>query len=268
MSLNIVVCIKQVPDPEAPVSGYKVDTEARRVIPPPGTPPVINPDDENALEAALRIKDTHDSKITVISMGRNLAKAVLQKSLAAGADELIFLIDGAFDDLDSYMTAFVLSTAIRKLGEYHLIFAGRMAADSNAGQVGIGIAEFLEIPCVTTARKIELHDGRVRMERTISDGYEVIEAPFPVLITVSSELGDLRVVSLPQIMAARKKSVTTLKSDDLGIDLARLSQLRRSKLVKLFPPPRREGSCEIIKGETGQEAGVNLALKLKESGVI
>lgn len=268
MVLNIIVCLKQVSDPEAPVSGYKVDTEAKRVIPPPGTPPVINPYDENALEAALRIKDTHESKITAISLGRNLSKAVLQKSLAVGADELIFLMDDAFNDLDSYATAFVLSTAIKKLGEYDFIFTGRMAADSNAGQVGCGVAELLEIPCVTNARKVELHDGRVRMERTIPVGYEVVEAPLPVLITVSSELGDLRTASLPQIMAARKKPVTTLKSNDLGIDLSQLSQLRRSKLLKLSPPPRREVSCEIIKGKTDEEAGANLALKLKEVGII
>lgn len=268
MALNIIVCLKQVADPEAPVSGYKVDTEAKRVIPPPGTPPVINPDDENALEAALRIKDVHQSKITAISMGKNLSKAVLQKSLAVGADELIMLVDEAFGDLDSYATAFVLSTAIKKLEEYDFIFSGRMAADSNAGQVGCGIAEFLEIPCVTIARKVELHGGRVRVERTIPDGYEVIEALLPVVITVSSELGGLRTASLPELMAARKKSVTTLKSNDLGIDLAQLSRLRRNNLLKLFPPPRREIRCEIIEGRTGQEAGANLALKLKEAGVI
>ena len=268
MALSIIVCLKQVADPEAPVSGYKVDTEARRVMPPPGTPPVINPDDENALEAALRIKDTHESKVTVISLGRNLSKAVLQKSLAVGADELIFLIDDVFDDLDSYATAFVLSTAIKKLGEYHFIFTGRMASDSNAGQVGSGIAELLGMPCVTTARKVELHNGRVQVERTTPDGYEVIEALLPVLITVSSELGDLRIASLPQIMAVRKKPVTTLKSNDLGIDLPQLSQLRRNNLLELCPPPRREASCEIVAGETGQEAGANLALKLKEAGII
>jgi electron transfer flavoprotein beta subunit len=268
MALNIIVCLKQVSDPEAPVSGYKVDTEAKRVISPPGTPPVINPDDENALEAALRIKDTHESKITVISLGRNLSKPVLQKSLAVGADELVFLTDEAFDDLDSYATAFVLSTAIKRLGEYDFIFTGRMAADSNASQVGCGIAEFLDIPCVTAARKVELRDGRVRVEQTIPDGYEVVEARLPVLVTVSSEFGDLRTASLPQVMAARKKTVTTLKSNELGIDLSQLSDLRRSKLLKLSPPPRREVSCEIIKGETVQEAGANLALKLKEAGVI
>ena len=92
MALSIIVCLKQVADPEAPVSGYRIDAEAKRVIPPPGTPPVINPDDENALEAALRIKDVYESKITAVSLGRNLSMPVLQKSLAVGADELIFLI--------------------------------------------------------------------------------------------------------------------------------------------------------------------------------
>ncbi|MBC8274670.1 MAG: electron transfer flavoprotein subunit beta/FixA family protein, partial [Chloroflexi bacterium] len=196
MSLNIIVCVKQVPDPEAPPSGYRIDPEAKRVIPPPGTPPVISPFDENGLEAALRIKDIQKSKVTVISMGRNLSKAVLRKSLAIGADELILLDDDAFEDVDSYATAFALSTAIRKVGEYDLIFAGRQAADSDAGQVGSGIAELLGIPSVTVARKVELHDGRVRVQRVLPDGYQVIEAVLPALITVGNELGELRTATL------------------------------------------------------------------------
>ena len=156
--MNIIVCIKQVPDPEAPASGYKVDSEAKRVIPPKGTPPVINPDDESALEAALRIKEVHESSITVISMGHNLSRAVLGKSLAVGADNLVFLDNDVFGDLDSYATAFILSTAIKRL-EGDLILTGRLAADPNAGQVGLGIAEFLGIPSVTSAQKVESYDG-------------------------------------------------------------------------------------------------------------
>ena len=265
--MNIIVCIKQVPDPEAPASGYKVDSEAKRVIPPKGTPPVINPDDESALEAALRIKEVHESSITVISMGHNLSRAVLGKSLAVGADNLVFLDNDVFGDLDSYATAFILSTAIKRL-EGDLILTGRLAADSNAGQVGLGIAEFLGIPSVTSAQKVESYDGRVRVERTTPSGYEIIEAPIPALITITTSLGDLRTASLQGIMAARKKPITTWKLSDLGIELSQLSQLRRTKLLELYPPPRRGVSCEIIQGATPEEMGANLALKIREAKII
>jgi len=141
--------MKQVLDPEAPVSAFKIDPEAKRAIPPKGTPPVLNPNDENALEAALRIKDAQPAEITVISMGRQLARPVVKKSLAVGANELVLLEDDGFEDLDSYSAAYILATAIKKIGKSDLILCGRQAADTDAGQVGSGIAEILGIPSIT-----------------------------------------------------------------------------------------------------------------------
>lgn len=264
MSLKLVVCAKQVPDPEAPPSAYSVDPGGKRVLPPKGTPPVINPFDENALEVALRIKNAHQAKTTVISMGRNLSKAVLGKCLAVGADELVLLDDDVFQELDSYATASMLSVAIRKLGEYDLIFTGRQSADWDAGQVGSGIAELLGIPSVTVARGVEIHDGKVRVERVVPDGCEVIEVALPALVTVSHEAGDLRTASLRDLMAARNKPVTTWKAQDLG---ANPFQLRRVTLLRLFIPVH-EAKCEFVGGESPEEAGANLALKLKEAKII
>jgi electron transfer flavoprotein beta subunit len=261
--LNIIVCIKQVLDPEAPTSAYKVDDETNRMI-QKGVPPVMSPFDENALEAALRIKDVHQSKITVLSLGRNLSKAVLRKSLAAGADELILLEDDAFDDLDSYTTASILSTAIIKIGEYDIILAGIQAADSNAGVVGSGIAEILDIPSITTVRKVELDDGKLMVEQVLSDGYEVIEMSLPALITVSNELGELRSVALREIMAAQKKPLTTWSAENLGVDPL---PMRRTRLLKLFIP-QKESRCEMVPGETAEELGANLASKLREAQII
>ena len=187
--MKIIVCIKQVPDPTSSSSGTTVDTEAKRVIMPQGTPPVINPYDDNALEAALMIKDTLGAEITVISAGKNLAKPVLRKTLAAGADNLILLNDAEFEKLDSYATAHVLAAAIKETGEYDLILCGRQASDTDAGQVGSGIAEILKIPGITAACKVEPGDGKVRVDRVVSDGTEKVEAPLPALVTVSSELG-------------------------------------------------------------------------------
>ena len=117
--MNIIVCIKQVPDPESPASAFEIDSEAKQVR-LKGVPPVLNPFDENALEAALRIKSVHPSKITVVSMGKTLAKPVLRKALAAGADEMFLLEDASFGDLDSYATASLLAAATKKDFRRHL----------------------------------------------------------------------------------------------------------------------------------------------------
>jgi len=258
--LNIIVCIKVVIDPEAPASTFKIDPEGHRVIPGQGVPPVLNPYDENSLEAALRIKEKQPGKITVISAGRSIPKAVVKKSLAVGADELIVIEDGIFEDADSYTTACLLAAAIRKLGAFDLILAGRMASDTNGGQVGPGMAELLGIPCVTVAQKIEVNGGRVRIERAMADGHEVVEVSLPCLVTVSHELGELRQATVKGLMAAQKQPFTTWKVSDLSIDAA---TGRKSKALRLFIPERKV-ECEMVTGETPEEAGTNLALKIRQ----
>ena len=261
--LSIIVCIKQVLDPEAPTSTYKVDEATRRMT-QKGVPPVMSPFDENALEAALRIKRSQPSKITVLSLGWNLSRAVLRKALAAGADDLILLEDSALENLDSYATASGLAAAIKKIGIYDLILTGRQAADGNAGNVGPGIAELLGIPSISAARRVEIVDSKVVVESVTPDGYNIIEANFPALVSVSNELGELRSVPLKEIMAAQKKPITTWNSDQLGINPARLG---RTRILSLFIP-QYQARCEILKGATIEEMGANLALKLKENKLI
>jgi len=258
-----VVCLKQVLDPEAPASAYGVDEKTGGII-VRGALPVISPFDENALEAALRLKDTHPARLTVLSLGRSLSRPVLGKALAAGGDELVLLEDDAFDGLDSYATASVLAAAIRKVGGYDLVFTGRQAADTNAGAVGAGIAEMLHIPSVTAARKVELGDGRVRVERVLSDGYEIVALPLPALITVSSELGELRTIPLREVMAAQKKPVRTWRVGELGVDLSQLVRARRLSLAI----PLQDSRCEVVPGAGEEEKGISLALRLREEGII
>ena len=181
--------MKQVLDPEMPLSLFKIDTEARRAIPPRATPPVLSPFDENALEAALRIKDTQEVTITVISLGKKLTRAVVSSALAAGADRLVLLQDKVFDEFNTLLTSKALAAAIRKLGDAHLILCGLQAADTNNGQVGTRIAGILNIPCITAARNVDFNSDMVRVEKTVSDGYEVIETPSPALVTVTGEAG-------------------------------------------------------------------------------
>ena len=177
--MNMIVCCKQVIDPEAPPASFKIDTASNKVVPPQGVPPVISPFDENAVEAALKIKGAQGGKITAISLGINLLRDVVKKPLSMGADELVLLEDEAFVEGDSWTTAYALAMAIKKIGEYDIILCGRQASDWDAGQVGSGIAEILGLPCVTLAKKIDITDGKARVERVTPDGYDVIEVSLP-----------------------------------------------------------------------------------------
>jgi electron transfer flavoprotein beta subunit len=261
--LQIVVCIKQVPDPEGPVDAFKVDSEAKKVI-PIGIPPVINPFDENALEAAFHIKDTYSGKVTAISMGEKLAQPVLRKALAAGADELILLVDQHFKDLDSCSTAYVLSKAIRKIGAYDLIIAGRQAGDWDFGVTGLLIAEMLQIPSINLARKVEIRDDGIWVEKLTRDGYELVKAPMPALITVSNEVGELRYISIRALQSVRAKPVKVYRAEDLDLDIQRLTA-RQILNLSAFHGQRE---CRFIEGDSYQQKGENLALKLREDRVI
>jgi electron transfer flavoprotein beta subunit len=262
--MNIIVCAKQVIDPEAPPASFKI--EANKVVPPQGVPPVISPFDEAAVEASLRVKDAKGGKVTVLSLGVNLLRDVVKKPLSMGADDLILLEDPAFAEGDSYSIAYALSLAIKKIGEFDLIFCGRQAADWLSGQTGSGIAEFLGIPSVTIARKVDINaDGKsATVERITGDGIEVVEVSLPALITVSNEIGQPRYPTMKGIMAAKRKEPVVWKPADIGADPAKLGAAgRKAKLVKLFQP-QREAKCEIVTGQSPEEAAANLALKLRE----
>jgi len=263
--VDMIVCCKQVLDPEAPPASFKIDSATNKVVPPQGVPPVISPFDEQAIEAALRIKDAKGGKITVISLGINLLRDVVKKPLSMGADELVLLEDPAYVDGDAWSTAFALAMAIKKIGKFDLIFCGRQAADWDSGQVGSGIAEILGLPSVTIAKKVEALDGKARVERITTDGYEVVEVALPAVITVSNELGAARYPTIKGIMGAKRKEPLIWKPADIGVDVAKLGAAgRRTKLAKLFQPVK-EAKCEIITGETPEEAAVKLALKLREA---
>ncbi len=267
--MDIIVCIKQVPDPEGPQDCFVINPETLRVE-PRGIPPVLSLFDENALEAALRIKDAcrdQDVKITVVSAGKKISNAVLQKALAVGADELVKVEDVAFESgaLDSYATASILAAAIRKIGRYDLILAGRQAADWNAGQVGIGIAQFLGIPAVTLARKVEIQEGHALIDRVTASGYETVKAALPALIVASNEVGEMRYPTMIQRREAKKKPIIGWGAADLD----QAGDLRNRLILKrLFPPAMRKGECTIVEGETPAEAGRNLAQRLAGDGVI
>jgi electron transfer flavoprotein beta subunit len=261
--LNVIVCMKVVMDPEISFSTFKIDKENKKPLPPLGSPPVFSPFDENALESALRIKDKHECKVTVLSLGKTLPKAVLQKALAAGADEAIAVEAPYFENLDPFSTAGALAHAIRKAGDFDLVFTGRQAADWDAGLVWAGIAELLDLACITVARAVDVQNGRAVVERCVSDGVEILEAELPALVTFSNESGELRNITLPALIKAKRQEVLRLSASDVGFEKVDLAELR-----DLFIPELGVLHQYMVPGENLQEKGRNLARKLMEDGIL
>ncbi len=261
--MNIVVCVKQVIDPEGQSKDFKID-ETNQTAEMLGSSMVLDPYGEYAVEAALRLKAANGGKVTVITMGTGLETNVVKKSLAMGADELILLEDDALGDVDGYGTVYGLSLAIKKLVDgCDLILTGREASDTNAGQTGSGIAETLGLPCVTLARKIDIDDGRATVQRVITDGYEVVTTPLPAVVTVSNEIGEVRYPTMKNIMAAKKAKPAVYTSADIGMDA---SIPRRSTKIRLFQETR-EAHCEFVGGKSPEEIAGNLAEKLRAAKI-
>ena len=266
MPIKIGVLAKQVIDPEMPMAAFQIDATAKRVVTPANIPPVVNGFDENAVEAALQIKDGQEATITVISVGTSFTLDVMKKPLSMGADELVLLQDDSFQNtVDSFFTAQLLAAAIRKLGGFDLIICGRQASDWDNAQVPLGVAEILGLACVTLGKKVEVKDNKAVVERLIPDGFELVEAPLPALVTVSNELGQPRYPTLRGIMAATRKRPTIWTAADLGVDAGQLEP--RITLHDLFVPQRNQ-ECEIIEGDDEADTARKLALKLREARLI
>jgi electron transfer flavoprotein beta subunit len=265
--MNIIVCVKQIPDPETPATAFRVDEAAKKVIPAQGIAPVISPYDVQAVEAALRVRDAKgEGKITILSIGPASARDVIKHALAMGADEGVLLDDPAlYDNPDPFVTAQVLTAAIQKIGDYNLILCGRAAADWDYGIAPSGIAELLNLPCVTVAKKIEAVNGSVKVDKVLADGFETIEAQAPCVVTISNEFGDPRYPQLRQIMAAARKQVDVWTLADLGLSPDQLQ--RRITIEKLYVPVK-QSNVEIIEGDSAEEQAANLAKKLRDARLI
>jgi electron transfer flavoprotein beta subunit len=266
--MNIVVCVKEIMDPEATIDSYRLDSARKALVPSGKILKVLNPFDEQAVEAALRIKDKVDAKVTVVSLGNKLDRVVVKKPLNMGADELFLLEDEAYEGGDSWSNARALAAATRKIGDVDLIICGRQAADSNAGQTGIGIAHVLGLPCVTVARKIEITGGKATVERVITDGYETVEVTLPAVITVSNELGQARYPAIKNIARSSAIKPVVWKPEDLGIEPSTVGAQGRKLTTKDLFLPVFEATCEIVTGDTVEEAAQHLAVRLREERIL
>lgn len=261
--MRIVALVKQVPDPLLSVSELTLSPDGLRVLGPPNVPPVVNGYDEQAMEAALRIKDSSDEcEVIAMSGGGDFVLEIFQRSLAE-ADELVLIKDHSLDTPDSHHLARVLSAAIEAVGDVDLVLCGRQASDWDHGQVPLGIAEHLGWPCMTLARSVRVEGPRVRVERVLGDGYQVMECDLPAVVTVTSELGELRYPTMPVRLQARRRQPTYLRIEDL--DLEEIPDPRGQVLGLSLLEETRD--CTFVDGD-GVEAGRRLVSLLLETGVI
>ena len=267
--MNIVCCVKQVPDPETPARAFKVNEAAKQVVPAPGIPPVISQFDQIGVEAALRIRDTlGEGTISVLSLGPDSARDAIKTGLAMGADEGVHLNDPALFDGDGYSTAVALAAAIQKIGSVDLVICGRQATDWDFGVTGLALAELLGASAISITKSISIIDGRVQAERVLGDAFETVEAPTPCVVTVSNELGEPRYPKLPQIMQAARKQLTVWTAADLGLSSDQVGVAGARLNLEALYVPQVESNCEFIEGDNPAEMAANLARSLREAKLI
>lgn len=261
--MKILVCVKQVPD----TNEVKIDPVKGTLI-RDGVPSILNPDDANALEAALAIKDSNpETKIVLLTMGPPQATVMLRECLAMGADEAYLLSDRAFGGADTCATSTTIAAGIKKVGDVDIIFAGRQAIDGDTAQVGPQVAQRLGLPVVTYVQDMELKGDKVIVQRQMEDGYEVVEVQTPCLLTAVKELNEPRYMSIYGIIDAYKKEIPMWNHEDVALDPKNCGlNASPTQVFRSFTPPPK-GKGEMLKGSVSEMAS-DLISRLEEKHVL
>ena len=259
--MNIIVCIKQVPDS----TRVKVDPKTGTLI-RAGVPSILNPYDHYALEKALTIKAKTGAKVTVLSMGPAQAVAVLRLALALGADEGVLLSSRAFAGSDTWATSYALAMAIRKIGSFDMILCGQMAIDGDTAQTGPGIAFHLGIPQITFCESVDSDGSHAVVKKLIEGGHQILEADLPVLITMTMPVD--YAPKYPSFMAAHKaqdKKTVTWTEKEIGADMHKLGlEGSPTRVSRIFPPAARQKG-EMFNGSAEEMAAKFVEILKKES---
>jgi electron transfer flavoprotein beta subunit len=250
--MKIVVCIKQVPDSTA-----KVVVEAGKIN-WGDAPLIMNPWDEYAMEAALQQKEAHGGTVTAVTIGDESTKETLKRALAMGADEALLINDPALAALDTQGTAQVLAAVIRKIGAVDMAFFGRQAIDGDAGLVPAQTARLLGWPALTLASVIKVEADRVRVERGIEEGRQIVSAKLPAVFSLTKDFGEPRYPSFMGIRKASRAEIPTWSLADLGMS----APSAVITWLELIAPPSREVTCELITGGSPEEIAGTLADKI------
>jgi len=262
--MKLIVLAKQVPD----TNEVKIDPVKGTLI-REGVPSILNPDDANAIEEALALKDKYPgTTVSVVSMGPPQAMYMLRECLAMGADDAYLLSSRAFGGADTCATSTTLAAGVRKIGDFDILFAGRQAIDGDTAQVGPQTAQRLGIPSVTYVQKIrEVKKNTVVVERALEDGFEVIEVQMPCVLTAIKELNTPRYMTVSQIEDAYKKDIAVWDENALSVNPADVGLVASpTQVYKSFTPPPK-GAGEMLTG-TVTEMAQTLVAKLNENHVL
>lgn len=243
--MNIIVCIKQVPN----TTDVKIDPVKNTLI-REGVESVINPFDTYAIEEAVRLKERFGGKVTVITMGPPQAESALREAISLGCDEGILVSDRKFAGSDTWATSYTLSCVIKKIVTFDIILCGKQASDGDTAQVGPGISTHLDIPQVTYVKKIEdIKDNKARVERMTEEGYDIVETPIPCLFTVVKEINTPRLPSLKGMIRSKSAKIVQWTAADINADPKNIGlDGSPTRVVKIFTPPPRKGG-QMLKGD-------------------
>ena len=269
--MNILVCVKQVPD----TSEIKVDPVTNTLI-RKGVPSIVNPADLNAVETAVKLKEENpDSVITLLSMGPPPAEEALRECLSMGCDEAFLLTDRAFGGADTYATSYSLAVTIQHLEaklnkKFDLIICGIMAVDGDTGQVGPELAEHLGWPQVTYGLGAKLDGAKIVIKRSHEMGYEVLETKLPALLAVTKEINKPRRGSVRGKIAAKRAKIEWINADALGeaLDRGKIGLKGSPTNVRSAHPPKSRTRGEDVTGKDAKESVANLMAKLTENNLI
>ncbi len=261
--MNIVVCIKQVPDTKGGVQFNPDGTLNRAAM-----LSIMNPDDKAGLEGALRIKDKTGAKVTALTMGLPKAEEVLREAMAMGADEGVLVTDKRLGGADTWATSTTIAGALRTL-DYDLIITGRQAIDGDTAQVGVQIAEHLNLPIISYAEEIETDGKEITVKRRYDDGYHILKAKLPCVVTALSELNDPRYMTPGGIFDAYKQEITTLTRDDLiDVDDADIGLAGSPTKIAKASDKVKKGAGETATPDSPEEAAEAIMSKLLEKHII
>ena len=264
--LNIVVCVKAVPDPKE-ACNIKIDPITKTLL-RCDVPMVINPLDKNAMEAALQLKTQIDAHISVLSMGPPEAGNIVKECLALGADQGFLLSDRAFGGADAYATAFTLAKGIEKIGPFDVIFCGMASSDGSTEWVGPEIATFLNIPVVTMVKEIVEFDNEWwKVKASLENGYRLMQVKLPAALTVTRDLNIPRTLSFSGIIKARKKEITQWGLSDLAVPAEAVGLKGSPTVVSNLSATESKRQVEMITG-TREEKVEQLVQKLTDAGVL
>jgi electron transfer flavoprotein beta subunit len=247
--MNILVCIKQVPDAKDVRLDPKTNTLARE-----GVESIMNPFDRHALEEAVRLKEEYGGEVTALSMGPPQAENVLREAVSCGADHGVLVSDRAFAGADTWATSYTLGKAVETLGKFDIVLCGKQAIDGDTAQVGPGLAGRLNVPYVTCVQKVRTVDGgKIRVERMMDDGFDVVQLPFPALLTVVKDINEPRVPSLKGKMKAKKIEIRKLTAKEIGADEKCIGLAGSpTRVVNVFTPEPR-GDRKIFSGNIAEQ---------------